>query len=61
MTSMGDKHKLQEARDRIVNALIGLVIVIAGWGVLALVGQFFGWDILITNPATIIKQIQFTQ
>ena len=59
MTSMGDKHKLQEARDRIVNALIGLVIVVAGWGVLALVGQFFGWDILITNPTTIINNIKF--
>jgi len=61
MTSMGDKHKLQEARDRIVNALIGLVIIVAGWGILALVGQFFGWDILLTNPAKIIQQIQFTQ
>jgi hypothetical protein len=59
MTSMGDKHKLQEARDRIVNALIGLVIIVAGWGILALAGQFFGWDITISNPATIIGQIKF--
>jgi hypothetical protein len=61
MTSMGDKHKLEEARDRIVNALIGLVIIVAGWGVLALVGQFFGWDILITDPASIIGNIKFAQ
>jgi hypothetical protein len=54
MTSMGD-------RDRIVNAIIGLVIVVAGWGVLALVGQFFGWDILITDPAALINQIKFAQ
>jgi cbb3-type cytochrome oxidase subunit 3 len=59
MTSMGDKHRLEEARNRIVNALIGLVIVIAGWGVLALVGQFFGWDITISHPETIINQIKF--
>lgn len=61
MTSMGDKHKLEDARNRIVNALIGLVIIVAGWGILALVGQFFGWDILISNPATIINQIKFAQ
>jgi hypothetical protein len=61
MTSMGDKHKLQEARDRIVNALIGLVIIVAGWGVLAMVGQFFGWDILISSPADIISKIQFAR
>jgi hypothetical protein len=59
MTSMGDKHKLEEARNRIVNALIGLVIIVAGWGILALAGQFFGWDITISDPATIIKQIKF--
>jgi hypothetical protein len=59
MSSMGDKHKLEEARDRIVNALIGLVIIVAGWGLLALMGQFFGWDILITDPYAILGQIKF--
>jgi hypothetical protein len=59
MTSMGDKHRLEEARDRIVNALIGLVIVVAGWAILALVGQFFGIDTVIKDPTTIINQIIF--
>jgi len=61
MSSMGDKHKLEEARDRIVYGLIGLVIVVAGIAILALAGQFFGWDILISDPAKIIHQIQVNQ
>jgi hypothetical protein len=58
LSSMGDKHRLEEARNRIVNALIGLVIVVGGWGILSLVGQFFGWDILINDPSTIMKNLQ---
>lgn len=58
ITSGGDKQKLHEARERITNAFIGLIIVIAGWAVLALAGQFFGYDILITKPENVIKQLQ---
>jgi hypothetical protein len=58
MTSMGDKHRLEEARDRIVNALIGLVIVVAGWAILALVGQFFGIDTLLNNPQKMIDNLR---
>lgn len=58
ITSGGDKQKLHEARERITNAFIGLIIVIAGWAVLALAGQFFGYDIVIKDPGTVIKQLQ---
>lgn len=57
MTSSGDKAKLHEARERISNALIGLIIVVAAWSILALAGQFFGYDIVISNPQTIIDQL----
>jgi hypothetical protein len=59
MTSFGDKQRLQEARDRIVNALIGLVIVVGGWAILALVGQFFGFDTVIQSPKIMINMIMF--
>lgn len=45
LTSGGDKSKLENARDKITNALIGLVVVAAAYAVFALVGQFFGLDI----------------
>jgi len=42
ITAGGDKTKLQAARDEITNALIGLVVVGAGWAVMTLVGNFLG-------------------
>jgi hypothetical protein len=58
MSSMGDKHKLEQARDRIVYAMIGLVIVVASWALLALVGLFFGWDTVIDNPVQLIQYLR---
>ncbi|OGG01628.1 hypothetical protein A2Z33_07625 [Candidatus Gottesmanbacteria bacterium RBG_16_52_11] len=58
ISSGGDKGKLQSARDRITNAMIGLIIVVAAWAILAVAGQFFGWaDIL--DPAKILNLIKF--
>lgn len=42
ITSSGDKAQLQAARDKIINALIGLIIVGAAWAVFKLVGGFLG-------------------
>lgn len=58
VTSGGDKAKLQQAQQRLSNAFIGLVVVVAGWAILALVGQFFGYDIILSNPANVINQIR---
>lgn len=49
ITAGGDKAKLTTARDKISNAFVGLVVVVAGWGIVALAGQFFGWDNIL-NP-----------
>ena len=59
ITAAGDKTKLQEAQTRLYNAFIGLIVVIAGWGILALAGQFFGYDILVGKPGDVIKQLKF--
>jgi hypothetical protein len=53
MTAAGDKAKLTEAQQRLTNAFIGLVVIISGWAILALAGQFFGYDITVSNPTTI--------
>jgi hypothetical protein len=57
ITSGGDKQKLHEARERITNAFVGLLIVVVGWAILSFAGQFFGYDILLKNPGTIIQQL----
>lgn len=45
LTSGGDEQKVSAAKGRITNALIGLVIVLAAWAILSLVGGFFGLDL----------------
>ncbi len=57
LSSGGDKSKLEQARERITNAFIGLVIVVAGWSIMAIAGQFFGFDLLLNNPAKLIQQL----
>lgn len=48
ITAGGDKAKLTEAREKLSNAFIGLVIVVAGWAIVALAGQFFGWTTILS-------------
>lgn len=43
--SNGDKTKVEEARNRITNALIGLAIVAASWAIFLLVDYFFGLNL----------------
>jgi len=42
ITSGGDKTKVENARNRITNALIGLAIVALAWAVQALITNLFG-------------------
>lgn len=46
----GDAKKIGSARDRITHAFIGLLIVVGSWSLLALTGQFLGYDTLV-DPA----------
>jgi hypothetical protein len=45
ITSEGDKTKLEAARNKLINAIIGIVIVAATWAVALLVGDFLGVEI----------------
>jgi len=47
--SGGDKAKVEEARNRITAALVGLGIVAAAWAVMKLIEFFFGITILSEN------------
>ena len=59
ISSAGDTKKLSAARQRIMNGFFGLTIIVSAWILIAVTGQFFGYDILIGNPGAIIDQIRF--
>jgi len=42
ISSGGDKGLLEAAREKIINAIIGLFIVMAAWAIFLLLLQFFG-------------------
>lgn len=44
ITAGGDKAKVEEARGRITNAIIGLAIVAAAWALMTVISNFFGVD-----------------
>jgi hypothetical protein len=46
MSSGSDKTKLEAAKQRIVNALIGLVILFSVYAVILLIENFFGINII---------------
>lgn len=45
ITSGGDKAQLESARNKITNAIVGLIIVAAAYAIFTLVGQFLGLDV----------------
>jgi hypothetical protein len=45
LTSGGDKGKLEAARDKIINAIVGLIILASVWAIIMIVGQLVGLDI----------------
>ena len=44
MTAGGDKNNLEAARNRIINAVVGLIIVGAAWAIWIFIGSIFGLD-----------------
>lgn len=49
ITSSGKTDKVQKAKDKMISAAIGLIAVIAVYGISVIVGKIIGVDIL--NPA----------
>jgi len=45
VTAGGDKTQLENARNKITNAIIGLIIVAAAWAVWVLTGNFLGINV----------------
>lgn len=57
LTSGGDKHALEQARNKITNAFIGLIIVVSSITILSLASVFLEFDFLITNPNAVIDML----
>ena len=57
ISSGGDKAKLQASRDKLTNALIGLIVVVAGWAILALAGTFLNVELTIQNPGDLLNNL----
>lgn len=50
ITAGGDKNKVEEAKNRLTNAIVGMVILVAATGIIVFLGhQLFGMDLL--NPS----------
>lgn len=44
ITSGGDKANLENARNKIIHALVGLIVIASAWAIMLVVGDFFGLD-----------------
>lgn len=44
ITSGGDKTNLEQARNKIIHSIVGLMVLAAAWAIMVLLGQFFGID-----------------
>ena len=55
ITTGGDKGKLENARDRMIYSVLGLIIVVATYAIVGLLSSVIGLDIL--NPAEQIRNL----
>ena len=55
ITSEGDSGKLTKARNQIIHAVIGLILVVTAYAIIGLIGSIVGIDIL--NPAAILQSV----
>lgn len=52
ITAGGDKGAIEDAKKRVINALIGIVVVFSVYALSTAVGKFFGVDMLVFSNAT---------
>lgn len=54
--SGGDKASLESAKNKITNAVIGFILLIATFGIVNLIELFFGIDILLIDIGPLVIQ-----
>jgi hypothetical protein len=55
ITSGGDSAKLSGARDKMLHAIIGLVILVSAYSIIGIIGTVIGIELL--NPAEVLEKI----
>ena len=55
ITSGGDKAGMEEARNKITHAIVGLIIVGAAWAIMSLVQNFLGIQVIGNSSLTLPK------
>ncbi len=50
ITSAGDKNNLESARNRITQAILGLIVIFSTYAVMSLLANFVGWTDFPTIP-----------
>lgn len=58
ITAGGDKGKVDAAKTQMTNGAIGMIIIVAAYGIVWIVGQVLGFDIL--NPYETLFGAQIT-
>lgn len=56
MTAGGDPQKMGQATQKITSALIGLLVIVAAYAIISLLGALLGFEIL--NPQIIIEKLK---
>ncbi len=52
ISASGKAEQIQQAKDQMINAALGLIVVVLAYGIIHIVGSILGIDIL--NPARVI-------
>lgn len=58
MTAGGDASKVAKARDEMVQGVMGLIILVAAYGIIGLIGRIVGLNLL--EPADTIRNLMPT-
>lgn len=58
MTASGDKSRLERAQLRMTHAVIGMVIVVATYALVSIIGGLLGFDILVKDPDALLKALR---
>ena len=55
ITAAGDKGKIEKAKDRLVWSTLGLILIVATYAIIGLIGGIVGLELL--EPAQMIQEI----